>query len=192
MGQLVLFSLIHPSLSAAEPGALLSSHTYGVNMPLTGGIRCGLISFVTQIMTGTDLPISELGPLTGSPSYVNDSPRCSLKDVLKEVSLLFLLHSPACPPSALHRSVPMGNTLPHSPTKAGLQILTGYYWRFRDNKQNYLAENGYWWHCGWLFSTQRPRPSLRFRATSPPLQLPTTENPLGLSVLFRSPGPHSH
>ena len=127
MGQLVLFSLIHPSLSAAEPGALLSSHTYGVNMPLTGGIRYGLISFVTQIMTGTDLPISELGPLTGSPSYVNDSPRCSLKDVLKEVSLLFLLHSPACPPSALHCSVPMGNTLPHSPTKAGLQILTGYY-----------------------------------------------------------------
>lgn len=119
--------LSHPSfsLSAAEPGALLSSHTCPAS--LTSDIRCGLISFVTQIMTCTDLPISELGPLSGSPSYVNDFPRCSLKNVLKEVSLLFLLHPPACSPSALHHSVPMGHTLPHSPTKAGLQILTGYY-----------------------------------------------------------------
>lgn len=33
MGQVVLFSLIHPFFSAAKPGTLLGSHMYGINMP---------------------------------------------------------------------------------------------------------------------------------------------------------------
>lgn len=69
---------------------------------LTGDIKHGLASFVTQITTWHQPPHIWTCALWWASSYIDNSPRCSLKDILKEISLILLLYPPVCPSSELH------------------------------------------------------------------------------------------
>lgn len=149
---------------------------------LTRDIKCGLISFVIQI-TAWHRPLltSQHRPLIRSPSFVDSSPRCSLKFVLKEVSLILLLHPPAYLPSALLSSKSMEHTFPHSPAEAGLQRTAGDHWTLGGNGEEFSS-------CRWVAMVPG-RVLLRAGARTQPLLYPShlssNEYPSGSSVLLR-------
>lgn len=171
-----------PSPSSVLSSLLLSLRLCSVliwmeSASLTRDIKCGLISFVIQITPWhRPLPTSQHRPLIGSPSFVDNSPRCSLKVVLKEVSLILLLHPPAYLPSALRSSKSMEHTFPHSPAEAGLQRTAGYHWTLGGNGEEFSS-------CKWV-AVVPGRVLLRAGARTQPLLYPSPSVLQWISLRF--------
>lgn len=134
----------------------------------------------------------EHGPLSGSLTYADNSPRCSLKGVPKEVSLNLLLQPPACPPSALPC---LWNTLfPKAQLRPGwsyYKILLKIQGQRRGIIWLKTVSDGS--GCGFSQSRGPDPASDSGLPPNPPIApTPTTENPSGLSVLFSTLVPNSH
>lgn len=115
------YSLIHSFLSAAEPGALLSSHRNGINEHSLPNWEYKMwphfLCYPNDHLALTSSHIPTWAP-QWVPQFCRQFPKMQPKVVLKEVSLILLPNPPACLPSALCSSKSMENTFPHNPAEA--------------------------------------------------------------------------